>query len=90
MNALAAMKYTPLDMAEYVFWTGDEKGVTFAIEDLLKAGFMSRDDAINFLQSIKTNLDSIQSHYKGLRKMEDQIANKVINSMLLLYYTIRT
>lgn len=34
-------RYTPSDMAEYVFWTGDEKGVTLAIEEFLQAGLVS-------------------------------------------------
>lgn len=29
-------------MAEYVFWTGDEKGVTLAIEEFLQEGLVSR------------------------------------------------
>jgi hypothetical protein len=28
-------------MAEYVFWTGDEKGVTLAIEEFLQEGLVS-------------------------------------------------
>lgn len=27
-------------MAEYVFWTGDEKGVTLAIEEFLQEGLV--------------------------------------------------
>lgn len=77
INALSGFDYSPLDMAEYVFWTGDEKGVTLAIEDFLEEGLMTRDEAINFLQSIKNNLDYIQAHYQGLRKMEEKIANKL-------------
>ncbi|XP_065170084.1 uncharacterized protein [Atheta coriaria] len=56
-------RYTPSDMAEYVFWTGDEKGVTLAIEEFLQAGLMTREEAIVFLQEIKYNLDYLQNHY---------------------------
>lgn len=35
------VQYSPLDMAEYVFWTGDEKGVTMAIEEFLQEGLVS-------------------------------------------------
>lgn len=77
MNAISGIEYSPLDMAEYVFWTGDEKGVTLAIQDFLQEGLMSRDEAINFLMSIKSNLNYIQAHYQGLRKMEEKIASKV-------------
>lgn len=37
----AGVQYSPLDMAEYVFWTGDERGVTTAIEDFLQEGLVS-------------------------------------------------
>lgn len=57
------VQYSPLDMAEYVFWTGDEKGVTMAIEEFLQEGLMTRDEAITFLQEIKFNLDYLQAHY---------------------------
>ncbi|GJQ81672.1 hypothetical protein Trydic_g8548 [Trypoxylus dichotomus] len=62
-NSYAGIQYTPLDMAEYVFWTGDEKGVTLAIEEFLQEGLMSREEAISFLQEIKYNLDYLQKHY---------------------------
>jgi hypothetical protein len=35
------VQYSPLDIAEYVFWTGDEKGVTLAIEEFLQEGLVS-------------------------------------------------
>ena len=40
-TSYAGVQYTPLDMAEYVFWTGDEKGVTLAIEEFLQEGLVS-------------------------------------------------
>ncbi|XP_044727050.1 uncharacterized protein LOC123290787 [Chrysoperla carnea] len=58
-----SVQYSPLDMAEYVFWTGDEKGVTLAIEEFLRDGLMTRDEAIAFLQEIKFNLEYLQAHY---------------------------
>lgn len=60
-------QYSPLDMAEYVFWTGDERGVTLAIEEFLQEGLMTREEAINFLQEIKYNLDFLQNHYAQQR-----------------------
>lgn len=36
----AGVQYSPLDMAEYVFWTGDERGVTAAIEEFLQEGMV--------------------------------------------------
>lgn len=82
MEKLNAIEYSPLDMAEYVFWTGDEKGVTLAIEDFLQEGLMTREEAINFLQSIKSNLDYIQAHYQGMRRIEEKLANKVSERIL--------
>ncbi|XP_026683299.1 uncharacterized protein LOC103514764 [Diaphorina citri] len=37
---------SPKDIAEYVFWTGDEKSVTSAIEDYMQAGLFSRSNEI--------------------------------------------
>lgn len=33
--------YTPYDLAQYVFWTGDEAGVAQAIQDLIDEGLVS-------------------------------------------------
>jgi hypothetical protein len=81
-NTFAGIQYSPLDMAEYVFWTGDEKGVTLAIEEFLQEGLvsiagiervsrivlsqMTREEAISFLQEIKYNLDYLKNHYTQL------------------------
>lgn len=40
----SGMQYSPLDMAEYVFWTGDERGATSAIEEFLQDGLVSNTD----------------------------------------------
>lgn len=34
-------RYSALDLAQYVFWTGDEAGVARAIEDLIGEGLVS-------------------------------------------------
>lgn len=59
----AGFQYSPADIADYIFWTGDERGVTSAIEEYLKEGIMSRNDAIDFLQEIKKNLEEIQNRF---------------------------
>lgn len=56
-------QYSPLDMAEYVFWTGDEKSVSLVIEEFLQDGVMSREDAIVFLQEIKQDLEFMKNHF---------------------------
>lgn len=82
----ATSQYSPLDMAEYVFWTGDEKGVTLAIEEFLQEGIMSREEAIQFLQEIKLNLDYLQEHYSnlGLNNAMNHIKNQIQNQNMLL------
>jgi hypothetical protein len=40
-TSYAGVQYSPLDMAEYIFWTGDEKGVTLAMEEFLQEGLVS-------------------------------------------------
>uniref|UniRef100_A0A0A9YEX5 Protein male abnormal 21 n=1 Tax=Lygus hesperus TaxID=30085 RepID=A0A0A9YEX5_LYGHE len=57
--------FSPLDMAEYVFWTGDERGATTAIEEFLEDGLMTRDEAIVFLEEIKENLENLKAQYAG-------------------------
>lgn len=42
----SGVQYSPLDMAEYVFWTGDENKVTSAIEEFLQEGLVSRNTQI--------------------------------------------
>ncbi|XP_065170536.1 uncharacterized protein [Atheta coriaria] len=64
-DKIGGIQYTPLDMAQYVFWTGDEKGVTSSIEEFLQAGIMTREEAISYLQEIKYNLEYLQIHYNN-------------------------
>ncbi|KAK9879074.1 hypothetical protein WA026_003888 [Henosepilachna vigintioctopunctata] len=73
-----ASQYTPLDMAEYVFWTGDEKSVSLAIEEFLQEGMMTREEAILFLQEIKYNLEYMKNHYiqYGLNPKEQHPMDK--------------
>ncbi|EEB13831.1 conserved hypothetical protein [Pediculus humanus corporis] len=70
----SGLEYSPLDMAEYIYWTGDEKNVALMIEELLEEGLMSRQEAINFLQSIKFNLDFMQARDKNLQKLKKKIS----------------
>ncbi|XP_018335113.1 uncharacterized protein LOC108744005 [Agrilus planipennis] len=66
VQSLPGIQYTPFDMAEYIFWTGDEKGVTSAVEEFINERLISRQDAISFLQEIKNNLDYLESRYNQL------------------------
>lgn len=58
-SSYTGIQYSPQDMAEYVFWTGDEKGVTLAIEEFLQEGLVS----IHLL--VKINIKYC-FHYKSL------------------------
>lgn len=44
-------QYTPHDLAQYVYWTGDEAGVAQAIEDLIDEGLVSICE-LNFLSLV--------------------------------------
>ncbi|CAH2071013.1 unnamed protein product, partial [Iphiclides podalirius] len=83
-SSYAGVQYSPLDMAEYVFWTGDERGVTTAIEDFLQEGMMTKEEAINFLQEIKFNIDYLRAHYtQNLRAAEESAQQEKLRNMLL-------
>lgn len=56
-------KYSAYDMAQYIFWTGDEDGVAKAIEELIDEGLMSRENAIEFLNDIRLGIDYLESTY---------------------------
>lgn len=34
-------QYSPIDMAQYVFWTGDEEGVAKAVDEFIEKGIVS-------------------------------------------------
>ncbi|XP_015908065.1 uncharacterized protein [Parasteatoda tepidariorum] len=56
----AGIQYSPADLAEYVFNTGDEEGVAVAVEELVREGMMGRTDAINYLQDVKQILSDMR------------------------------
>ena len=41
INEITTNRDTPRDMAEYIFWTGDEHGVTSAIKDFIDQGLVN-------------------------------------------------
>ncbi|CAG9559761.1 unnamed protein product [Danaus chrysippus] len=80
----AGIQYSPLDMAEYVFWTGDERGVTTAIEDFLQEGMMTKEDAIAFLQEIKFNIDYLRAHYtQNLKAAEENAQQEKLRNFIM-------
>ncbi|KPJ06018.1 hypothetical protein RR48_14460 [Papilio machaon] len=78
------VQYSPLDMAEYVFWTGDERGVTTAIEDFLQEGMMTKEEALNFLQEIKFNIEYLRAHYaQNVRAAEEGVQQERLRNILM-------
>ncbi|XP_055524019.1 uncharacterized protein LOC129717837 isoform X2 [Wyeomyia smithii] len=58
-------QYSAFDMAQYVFWTGDEAGVARAVEELIQKGLMTRENAIKFLRDIRLGIDYLQNTYSS-------------------------
>lgn len=58
-------QYSAFDMAQYVFWTGDEAGVARAVEELIQKGLMTRENAIKFLRDIRLGIDYLQNTYSN-------------------------
>ncbi|XP_059607813.1 uncharacterized protein LOC132255708 [Phlebotomus argentipes] len=56
-------QYSAFDMAQYVFWTGDEAGVARAIEELIHENLISREKAIKLLSEIKMEIEYLQKAY---------------------------
>ncbi|XP_028895849.2 uncharacterized protein LOC105211939 isoform X2 [Zeugodacus cucurbitae] len=54
---------SPFDMAQYVFWTGDEAGVARAVEELIDRGVMSRENALAFLREVRIGIEYLQQSY---------------------------
>ncbi|XP_075231670.1 uncharacterized protein LOC142330329 isoform X2 [Lycorma delicatula] len=69
-KSFSGVQFSPLDMAEYIYWTGDEKRVTLAIEEFLAEGLMSKEEAINYLHEIKANVEYLQRHYRDEQVQE--------------------
>ncbi|XP_065225514.1 uncharacterized protein LOC135849167 isoform X2 [Planococcus citri] len=66
------VKYLPVEMADYIYQTGDERSVTMAIENYLRLGIMDRDEAIAYLQEIKSILNTIKENDLRDKKQEQQ------------------
>ena len=41
--------YTPQDIAEYIFWTGDERRIALALNDFLQDQLVSKQSKMSFL-----------------------------------------
>lgn len=63
--------YTPTDLAEYILRTGDEEGVALAVEELLRQGMMTREEAIVYLQDVKAEMNYIRAQQEKLRRIQE-------------------
>ncbi|XP_031618467.1 uncharacterized protein LOC116337750 isoform X3 [Contarinia nasturtii] len=82
-------QYSALDMAQYVFWTGDEEGVAKAVEEFIRKGLMSRENAIKFLRDISMGIDYLENAYSANRQV-DLIEDNSIRSYPQLIATTTT
>ncbi|XP_060648285.1 mucin-5AC isoform X1 [Drosophila nasuta] len=56
-------QYSSFDMAQYVFWTGDETGVARAVEELIDENLITRESALKFLRDIRLGIEFLQRSY---------------------------
>ncbi|XP_058811423.1 uncharacterized protein LOC131676345 isoform X2 [Topomyia yanbarensis] len=68
-------QYSAFDMAQYVFWTGDEAGVARGVEELIQKGLMTRENAIKFLRDIRLGIDYLQNTYSSRSLKTDHQSN---------------
>lgn len=79
----SSIRFTPEDLAKYILKTGDEEGVTLAIEEMLREKMLNREEAISYLQEIKNVImglkndfkNSIQANVKKNEKLEEPNIN---------------
>ncbi|KAH8249989.1 hypothetical protein KR026_003300 [Drosophila bipectinata] len=68
MNAKSLLQspngqYSSFDMAQYIFWTGDETAVVKAVEELVQGKVITRENALKFLQDIRLGIEFLQRSY---------------------------
>lgn len=63
INEITSNRDTPRDMAEYIFWTGDERGVTAAIKDFVDQGLMSQVEGLTFLEEVRYDLHQMKLRF---------------------------
>nr|NP_731798.1 uncharacterized protein Dmel_CG9813, isoform A [Drosophila melanogaster]NP_731799.1 uncharacterized protein Dmel_CG9813, isoform B [Drosophila melanogaster]NP_731800.1 uncharacterized protein Dmel_CG9813, isoform D [Drosophila melanogaster]NP_731801.1 uncharacterized protein Dmel_CG9813, isoform E [Drosophila melanogaster]AAF54937.1 uncharacterized protein Dmel_CG9813, isoform B [Drosophila melanogaster]AAN13560.1 uncharacterized protein Dmel_CG9813, isoform A [Drosophila melanogaster]AAN1 len=56
-------QYSSFDMAQYIFWTGDETAVVKAVEELVEGKVITRESALKFLQDIRLGIEFLQRSY---------------------------
>ncbi|KAH8382541.1 hypothetical protein KR009_004056 [Drosophila setifemur] len=56
-------QYSSFDMAQYIYWTGDETAVVKAVEELVQGKVITRESALKFLQDIRLGIEFLQRSY---------------------------
>ena len=56
-------KYSAYEIAQYIFWTGDETGISNAVEELIDEELMTRENAVEFLKDIRLGIDYLKNKY---------------------------
>jgi len=65
-NIKVQTDYTPQDIAEYIFWTGNEREVVDALNDFLKEGIVGKEDVIKFVADVKTELRLLGNRFDSV------------------------
>lgn len=72
------VRYTPLDLALYVYKTGDEEGVTLAIQELITEGLMTAEEALNYLHDTREHLRYLNQQDEDEEEKETQTELKTL------------
>jgi len=76
-------KYSAYEIAQYIFWTGDEAGIANAVEELIDEGLMTRENAVVFLNDIRLGIDYLENKYKaGENKNVSFLLSKILNIII--------
>ncbi|KAL5290706.1 hypothetical protein ACFFRR_010207 [Megaselia abdita] len=62
---LEILRYSPFDLAQYIYWTGDEASVADGLEEFVKNDMMSHENAILFLKEIHKGIKYLQNSYNN-------------------------
>lgn len=68
-------QYSAFDMAQYVFWTGDEEGVAKTVEEFIEKGLVI--NMLDYLISIQNNLNSLQMSRENALKFLREISSGI-------------
>jgi len=76
-------QYSANDLAQYIFWTGDETGVARAIEELIDQSLISREAALLLLKQIRAEIENLQDTYAKEELMKEEPSKATLSPMML-------